>query len=135
MFEMLAKCESCGSSIDVNPNTIIKKEVTCVEDCSELSITYYDCEKCSRRHIVQVDNQETNKMLTEFTKLMAKASIVKKNNKQLKKKEITKINKIRSDLAEKRFLLMQKYQGKHYLDNGRELTFEVSMQDGRNLTK
>lgn len=128
MFEMKAVCERCGKSIEVNPQTVEKEDVQCLENGEWLQIITYECKECNRVHIVQIDNMDTKNLLRELTKLMARAAKKKNSHKDMSKKEITKITKIRTDLAEKRLLLKQTYQGKHYLsDSLEERTFEVSM--------
>lgn len=131
MFEMKAVCENCGQQIEVSQRTVEKKEVKVVRKAGaqdELYITTYECNCCGRVHIVQIDNMETNNMLRELTKLMARAARKKHSHKELSKKEIAKLTKIRKDLADKRLLLKQEYQGKCYFDeSGEEKEFVVSM--------
>lgn len=127
-FEINAICESCGKPIEVSPQTVEKKDVQCIENDEWLQIITYECKECNRVHIVQIDNIDTKNLLRELTKLMARAARKKRAHKQLSKKEVTKLTKIRTDLAEKRLLLKQEYQGKHYLsDSLEEKEFEVSM--------
>lgn len=128
MLEMKAVCENCKQPIEISQRTVEKQAVICLEDDENLSIVTYECNKCGRVHIVQIDNVETSNMLRELTKLMARAAKKKHSHKELSKKEIAKLTKIRKDLAEKRLLLKQEYQGKHYLaGNLEEKVFEVSM--------
>lgn len=128
MFEMLAKCEECSTNIEVNSSTIRKEEVVSCDDNKMLIIIYYDCPTCGRRHIVQIDDIITSKLLRELTKMIGKASRKKKRHDLLTDKEVTKINKTRADLAAKRFELMKTYQGKSYRMGNEILEFKVSMQ-------
>lgn len=131
MFEMNAVCENCGKTIGVNPQTVKKQAVKVVRKegvQEELNITTYECKECGRVHIVQIDDMETENLLRELTKMMARVAKKKHNHKDVSKKEIAKLTKIRTELAERRLLLKQTYQGKYYLDESlNERVFEVSM--------
>ena len=116
MFDTIIQCK-CGTYNKVGSDTIVKKDIVCVETGESLSITYFECRECKNRNVVQVDNEKTNGLLTKLTKKVAKMSMFKKNHKQMSKKDTASISKIRTDLAEFRFDLKSKNQGMHYIDN------------------
>ena len=125
-YKMKAFCENCGRAIEVNTKTVEKESVKCLEDNKVLQLIYYVCNGCGKRHVVQVDDSDTMRLLRELTKLMSKAARYKHEYKDLSKKDVTKITKIRTDLAEKRLALKMEYQGKHYDDYGLTRKIEVS---------
>ena len=128
VLSVKAICEGCEKELVLNSQTVIKRTEQCLEDKEILQIVSYECKYCGRIHLVQLDDSETNLMLRDVTKLMYKAAKKRQSGGDLSKKEIAKLTKIRKDLADKRLLLKEKYQGKHYLDkDGQEKVFEFSM--------
>ena len=128
VLSVKAVCEGCEKELVLNSQTVTKRTVQCLEDKEILQIVSYECKYCGRIHFVQVDDAETNLMLKDLTKLMHKAVKKRQLGGDLSNKESAKLTKIRKDLADKRFSLKEKYQGKHYLDkDGQEKVFEFSM--------
>lgn len=129
MFNVDTDCKKCNGKVLVNSGTIKKKYVS-FENEKDIFITYFNCPHCGERHVVQLDDIETNKLLVSLTKKVARMSRMKKNHAQMSEKEITKITKIRTDLADKRLELVKEFQGLHYKDNGKDYCLEVSVLNG-----
>ena len=128
MLSLKAICEGCGKQLVLNSQTVEKKTVKCLEDKEILQVVSYQCKYCGKLHMIQIDNTETSLMLKEITKLMRKAAKKRQFGQDLSRKEIAKLTKIRKDLADKRLLLKQEYQGKHYLtEDLQQKVFEISM--------
>lgn len=130
MFNVSTECKECKGKILVNQSTIVKKTVVCEENDEPVIITYFECKHCGKRHVVQIDNLETESLLKELTKKVARMSRFKKQKIQMSNKEATKITKIRTDLADKRLELVKEYQGKHYKDDDIIYCFEVVVLNG-----
>lgn len=114
MAEIKAICSKCQEMMEVNAE-VIKREICTVDlKGKEQSIwlIYYDCPKCSERHFVQVDNEETNCLLNALTMQMKALAMLKKRNAQLSKKRERQVNKLRNDLASSRKNLMIEMQDK-----------------------
>lgn len=118
---MIAECENCKAPIQIKSELKYQKEFNVNNNIIYLS--FYDCPKCKKRHFVQIDNNNTLKMLVEskkYFKLLAKAKL---NYDTLSKKKIKRFNSIRNQLNNSRYELMKEYQEKELIDG--EQTFLI----------
>lgn len=129
MYNISTECKKCKGSILVNAETIQKREVEC-ENGKSIIITCFECPHCGERHIVQLDNDETNELLVKLTGKVARMARMKKNHMQMSKKEAAKVTKIRTDLADKRLELIKEFQGMTYKDGDNTYCLEVSVLNG-----
>ena len=130
-FEATAVCDNCGKLILVNSSTIKRKEIKCLSNEKRMTAIFYKCEDCGRICVVQIDDVTTKGLLNKLTKGVAKMARCKKHNEMISEKEMAKITKIRTDLADKRTALIKKYQGKECIfEDGSKFILKVSVQNG-----
>lgn len=115
MLEVKMKCSSCEKEVMVGSHNIKKSEMV-MSDNMHVWMTYFDCLHCSERNFVQVDNDKTNEMVEEESRLMVKALKQKKFGKTLTKKQSERRKQIERDLAESRNKLMESVKGKVVID-------------------
>ena len=125
MLEVKMKCSSCEKEVTVGSYNI-KKTMMVTTDGEYVWMTYFDCPHCSVRNFVQVDNDETNEMVEEESRLMVKALKQKKFGKTLTKKQSERRKQIEQDLAESRNKLMESVKGKVVTDCDTNKSYTVS---------
>lgn len=127
MVSIKAMCESCKSVFDVNGTNVQEATIQILENGKMLDITYYDCPTCNKRHVVQLDDENTKALLSEVKKQMRNASKKKRQNKILGRRDAQKFEQIRADLRKMRSSLIVQYSGKHYMISDRQETVTVSI--------
>lgn len=125
MLDVKMKCSSCEKEVTVGSHNI-KKHIMITSDHEHVWMTYFDCPHCSVRNFVQVDNDETNEMVEEESRLMVKALKQKKFGKTLTKKQSEKRKQIERDLAESRKKLMESVKDKVVIDCDTNESYTVS---------
>lgn len=101
-------CEKCKNKILLNASTV-KVEQFKANDGKIFNITYYECQKCGKIHYVQIDNDNTKRML-EYSKVALKQAMVYRSKNQTPPKKIkTKLDKARKKLSNTRLELMKQY--------------------------
>lgn len=119
-IEFLVECEDCKHHFQISSDEKVgikvnhKKEF-CVDD-DVVYLTYYDCPKCHRRHIVQIDDELSLKELKDVSDMFTRLFILKKKNGNVSKKQSAKYKKAIKHLSETRRNLMTKYSGKIVYD-------------------
>ncbi len=127
-FTLLVQCEDCKKRFRIGeecaPNSLNHKKEYKVNGQS-IFLTYYDCPNCGRRHFVQIDSLDTLNELKDITKQFTKLSIIKKEGKEVSKKQSARFKKAREHLSQNRIELMKKYTGKLIHDNETDSDFEL----------
>lgn len=128
MFVVNAKCDFCGEETRVGaPN--VEKRLMCTRDGSAVWMTYFVCRKCGVRNFVQADDEYTNKLLEEETKLVVKVMKQKKFGKTPHRKQSERRKQIEQDLARTRKTLMSALRGEIVKDSITGATYIVSFND------
>ena len=121
---IMAECLGCKEKIMVSSNNL-KKEEYHFEGKQSMWITHYDCPKCGRVHYCQVDDETTNSLLIETTKMLAKIAKYKSKQQGMPKKLQSKYSKNSKDLATSRIKLMKQYNHRWFEDaNGHSIKVE-----------
>lgn len=115
MVEVKVKCAVCGKEVKVGTHNIQKSMMVTTED-EPLWMTYFDCPHCSCRNFVQVDNQDTNALVEEESRLLISVMKQKRFGKTVHRKQSEQRKQIERDLAESRKELMLYVTGKTVVD-------------------
>lgn len=119
------KCSQCESQIDVQKDSY-KYQVPVTIGNEKLFLTSIKCDKCGTLMIVQIDNYESKKLLSEVTALVRKQIANKKKRKILKNTE--KCRKMQKHLSEIRTNLMKAYDGQVAIDeDGNEMIVRFTL--------
>lgn len=105
-----AECIECKEQFTID-SSIVKKEEYKFEGKQSMWLTHYDCPKCGRTHFCQIDDQNTNRLLVEATKIMARIAKCKQHGQGVPKKLQLIYKKNSTDLAVSRTKLMKQYSG------------------------
>lgn len=121
---VMAECLGCKEKIMVSSNNL-KKEEYHFEGKQSMWITHYDCPKCGRVHYCQIDNETTNSLLIETTKMLAKIAKYKSKQQGIPRKLQSKYSKNSKDLAASRIKFMKQYNHRWFEDvNGHSIKVE-----------
>ena len=121
---VMAECLGCKEKIMVSSNNL-KKEEYRFEGKQSMWITHYDCPKCGRIHYCQIDDETTNSLLIEATKMLTKIAKYKSKQQGIPKKLQSKYSKNSKDLAASRIKLMKQYNHRWFEDaNGHSIKME-----------
>lgn len=103
-----ALCEKCKNKILLNASTV-KVEQFKANDGNIFNITYYECQKCGKVHYVQIDSDDTLRMLEYNKVVMKRAMVYRSKDKTPPKKLKVKLQKARQNLSDARLDLMKQY--------------------------
>lgn len=131
-FNLVVQCEVCKQRFPVSrehaPNSLTHKKEYKVNGKS-IYLTYYDCPHCGKRHFVQIDDENSMKMLEDTKKQFIKLSVKRRKGKTISKRQSEKFKKSRQHLSEYRTNLMKDFTGKFIVDNetGAEIELRFSV--------
>lgn len=108
------ECIDCKKPYDVNHENLKQISVTC--DDNKLEVLYVDCPYCGKRHYVQIDDEESNKMRVKALVMFKKLSEKKLSGRRVGKLEASSFEKLRNKLSEARTKLMSEYEGRIVTD-------------------
>ena len=115
MLEVKAICEDCKEKFKVNSETISKTTFK-TNDGKIVDVVHYECPKCGRVHYVQIDDENTKRLL-ENSKVVMKQAMVYYFRKQTPPKKIkTKLEKIKKKISSARLQLMKDYNNTVFVD-------------------
>lgn len=119
------KCNQCENQTDVKKGSY-NYQVPVSMGNDKLFLTSVKCEKCGTLMIVQIDNYESKKLLSEVNSLIRKQISNKKKGKLPKNTE--KVRKMQKHLSEIRTNLMKAYDGQVAVDeNGNEIIVRFTL--------
>lgn len=127
MLALKVTCEKCNIVFDVSGNNIKETTVQILEDEKMLDITYYDCPECGKRHVVQLDDENTKVLLSNVKTQMRDATKKKRQNKIIGRRSAQKFEQLRADLRKMRSSLVIQYSGKHYMTERGQEAITVSI--------
>lgn len=104
----LVECIQCKAKFSISSENVTKKRY--VLNGNQTWITYYDCPECGRRHYVQIDNEQTNSLLSNLTKQIGILARLKKAGKRIPMKKQRKYEATKRNLSALRAQLMKQYQ-------------------------
>lgn len=128
MVEVMAKCRLCKEEIRVGTHNVEKRPMY-TRDGNLVWMTYFVCHKCGARNFVQADDEYTNELLEEETKLVIKVMKQKKFGKTPHRKQSEKRKQIEMDLARTRKILMSALEGEPVKDSVTGATYIVSFNN------
>ena len=118
-------CKNCKQVLNLQEKDIEGKVPILVEMGNgffeRAYITSFKCQYCGKVHYTQLDNEQTNYMLSRYAQELKSAVRARKKNKSIKSKS-ERIKSIQSDLAQTRKELIKRYTEKLALN---KLTDEV----------
>lgn len=113
MSTLFVECEGCKRKFCVSSDdSKIKHKVEAKIEGKSIFLTYYDCPDCGRCHFVQIDDQESLRMLNEIKSRFIKLSVAKLKLEDVPEKSVIKFHKARRNLGNRRIMLMKQYTGK-----------------------
>lgn len=110
---MLINCPECKKHFNAEK---AEKERFLFEGKEPFWLTYVDCPECKKRIFCQIDNAQTNGILIESTKLLARILRYKKNNEVIPKKVRAKYDKYSGELKAIRNSLVKRYNNGWFED-------------------
>jgi ribosomal protein L37E len=110
-MQVEAICQKCGKKITLNSNTL-KKEQYVAEGEKVLWLTFYDCERCGKRHFVQADDSETIRLFGKSVKCLKEIMKERKKFGCASEKQSAKFKSITKKLEGERLKLMVDFTDK-----------------------
>lgn len=116
----LTECESCKGSFAIDGQNVKREEayVLLEEKQAPITLTFYDCPHCGRRHLVQCDNAETLRLMEKEKRQVIGLINAKRFGNKPNKKQSEKLRRERRHLAALRLELIKEYSGKPILQTG-----------------
>lgn len=110
----IAECIECKQKFSIGSDNVFKKKYKTTKG-NQLWITFYDCPECGRRHYVQIDNEQTNSLLSNLIKQIGIIARLKKAGKRIPMKKQRKYEITKRNLSVLRAQLMKQYQERDML--------------------
>ena len=126
-LEVSFKCIECEESFKANANNV--KQLDVKDEDKLLKVIYVDCPVCDRRHYVQIDNDESNKLKVQNLLMFKKLSQKKLDGKTIGRKENNTFKSLRQRLLDLRADLMKEYEGRIVTDTltGESVTLHFTL--------
>lgn len=110
-MEIKRVCENCGEI-----NKLVDKHIKHIEvvtnDEEELTLTFFECKRCKHKNVVQIDNEETKKIVSLYKDLILKTFLKRQKGETVSPKWDKRRKGYTKDLNVKRGILESKYSGK-----------------------
>lgn len=113
-LKVILECIDCKNSFEADATNIKNMNVTC--DGNTFGLIYVDCPSCGRRHYVQIDSDETNKLKVQNLIMFKKLSKKKLSGKNISSLENKTFKGLREKLLDLRTELMKEYEGRIVTD-------------------
>lgn len=130
-LSFMIECSRCKERYEVtgeSNNLSVSKEFI-DENNKHIWLTYFDCEKCGKRHFLQIDDSTSKALVKKCIKDLASLSKKKLSKKDVPINKANKFKKERERLSTYRVDLMKNYTGRKVvsIDSGEsyELTFTI----------
>lgn len=117
-------CSNCKEPVILQKDTISSEMFQLIGNGNSIQVMYYECPKCHKMNILQIDNDETLKTLEEVKMLLVKAMKLKESSKHrglLKKRYENR----RDLLRKQRIALAVAYDGMVAVNNHMSITIEA----------
>ena len=108
------RCHECGYTLPVKSGMSSFKYGAEYKDKDGQSIwlTYFDCPSCCKRHYVQIDDSTSKEYLQKATSMFNRYAAMRKRGCMPTKRQIARLDNIKSRLSSIRLELTQKYSDK-----------------------
>lgn len=107
-LEIDAVCEMCEKNFKVNSSNVnVTSFIT--NDGKTVYITWYKCPDCGNIHYIQIDDDNTKKILQDSKAALKQVMVYKSRNVRPPKRLKKKLDDLRINLFNARFNLMVKY--------------------------
>ena len=112
-MEIDAICENCKEKFKVNGSTV---ETTTFKthDGKIVYIIWYKCPKCGKIHYIQIDDDNSRKLLEHSKDILKKVMVYNSKNQTPPKKLKNQLDKARKKLSNARLELMKQYHGTEF---------------------
>ena len=118
-MEIKRACENCGELNRLEEKNIKHIEVVTKNE-EELTLTFFECKRCKHKNVVQVDNEETKKIVSLYKDLILKTFIKRQKGETVSPKWDKRRKGYTKDLKVKRDNLESRFKGKTlYKKNGK----------------
>ena len=107
-MEIKRVCENCGEINKLVDKHIKHIEVVTNEE-EELILTYFKCKRCNHNNVVQIDNDETKKIVSLYKDLILKTFLKRQKGETVSPKWDKRRKGYTKDLNVKRGVLENKY--------------------------
>ena len=112
--EVKAICRECKEETKVGTKGVNLKDITIGN--KRYTITYIPCKECGKDLVLQVDNEETKRMLLECKRILISKVKAKKKMKHFSDKKNKMLNILQMQLKQRRYDLAESLDGKLYYD-------------------
>lgn len=114
-LEIDAVCENCSFKIKLNSSTV-ETTTFMTHDGKIVYIIWYKCPECGRKHYIQIDDDNSRRLL-EYSKEALKHAMVYNSKNQTPPKKIKqRLEKARKKLSNARLELMKEYNDTIFKD-------------------
>lgn len=107
-IEIDAVCENCSFKIKLN-SSVVETTTYKTFDGKIVYIIWYKCSKCGNVHYIQIDDDNTKRLLEHNKVALKQVMVYNSKNQTPPKKLKTKLDKVRRKLSNARLELMKKY--------------------------
>lgn len=122
-LNVVIECNECNKSFEANAENVKVTTLEC--DGNKLKVVYVDCTNCNKRHYVQIDNDESEKLKVRNLVMFKKLASKKSSGKKVTKTENRIFKELREKLLDLRVGLMKEYEGKEVTDTLTGETFQI----------
>lgn len=122
-LNVVIECNECNKSFKADVENVKVTTIECNGD--KLKVVYVDCTNCNKRHYVQIDNDETEKLKIRNLVMFKKLASKKSSGKKVTKTENRIFKELRQKLLDLRVGLMKEYEGKEVTDTLTGETFQI----------
>lgn len=126
-FSVSIECMDCKNSFEANADNV--KVMNVLSKDNTLKVIYVDCPSCGRRHFVQIDSDETDRLKVQNLLMFKKLSKKKLSCKSIGKRESESFKGLREKLLNLRAELMKEYEGQTVTDTitGESVTLHFTL--------
>lgn len=118
-MEIVRACEKCGKENTIN-STNLKKADLHDEERNCVRVTYYACDDCGHKNIVQYDDAETRGIYSKVEHIVVKCMRKRIKNETVSPKDKKKQERLSKQLRKKREVLEKQFSDKElYMDDGK----------------
>lgn len=116
MFKQLSiECTECKHVFPLGTELRVVKH-TSLKDGAVLWFTMYDCPRCGKSYVVQLDNIESETLLRKVKRSMAQGMVYRRKNERVPEKLKDKFDKGRKQLTLMRSALVFKYNNTKFVN-------------------
>lgn len=113
-LNVVIECNECNKSFKADAENV--KVMKVKSEKEELKLVYVDCTNCNKRHYVQIDDDETEKLKVKNLVMFKRLSTKKLAGKNVTKTDNRVFKELREKLLDLRVELMKEYEGQVVTD-------------------